>query len=68
MEKNLIKKKYYVNFYISTISFLSNCSNFSSKFASIPMNFIKLKNDLQLTIWSLGQFMFTKNIFSKIFD
>ncbi len=29
------------------------------------MNFIQLKDDLQPTLWSLGQFMFTKNIFSK---
>jgi hypothetical protein len=32
------------------------------------MNFIKLKEDLQPTLWSLGQFMFTKNIFSKFSD
>jgi hypothetical protein len=66
MEKIYNFLKNYVNVYISTISFLSkvssNCSNYSSKFAAIPMNFINLEEDLQPILWSLGQSMFTKII------
>jgi hypothetical protein len=52
------------NVYIFITSFLSKTlskySNYFFNFASIPMNYIKLKGDLQPTLRSLGQFMFTK--------
>jgi len=32
------------------------------------MNFIKLNGDLQLTLWSLGQFSLTNINFSKTID
>ncbi len=46
-----------------------NCSNLFFKFASIPMNSIKLElGDIQPTLQSLGQFLFIVKIsFSKNF-
>jgi hypothetical protein len=45
-------------FYIFTTSSLSKYYNYFS--ISFPMNSIKLEGDLQPTLRSLGQFMFTK--------
>jgi hypothetical protein len=54
--------------YKFTFSSFSIFSNFSSRFASIPISFERLEGDLQPTLQSLGQFLFTKINFSKFFD
>jgi len=59
----------FLAFYKSTISFFSrtppNCFNSSSRFGYILINSKKLEGDLQPTLQSLDQFLFTNNKFSK---
>jgi hypothetical protein len=56
----------YLNVYISTISFLSKVpskfSNYSSKFASIVMNFIKLEGDSQTNSMVIGPIFVRKKL------
>ncbi len=57
---------YIHNFISSHSNEFSNSSN--SFFISFSINFNKLEGGLQPTLESLGQFLFTKSNFSRLFD
>ncbi len=63
-------KFFFPNFHAFIISCLSNSSsnssNFSFNFTFISINLIKLRDALQSTLESLGQFLLTNIIFFKI--
>jgi hypothetical protein len=62
----LSKMLYFHNFTPFKNSF--KFSNSSSKYASIALNYTNLEKDLQPTLKSLGQFLFTKINLSKLFN